>query len=311
MTCRITIIGSGLMGHGIAQIFAAAGHQVSIHDMNPDALGTVKDRIQSNLQLMSTYHLVESSLIPEILNRITTHTDLTQACIDADVVIETIIENLQIKQDLFAQLDQICPQKTILCSGTSVMSITEIAQKSVNRHRILGTHFWNPPYLIPLVEVIRTNETSDLSMDFIFNLMEDAGKVPVRVNKDVPGFIANRMQHALWREAFAIIDEGICDAETVDIAVRNSFGMRLPILGPVTNADLVGLDLTIAIHDYILPHINASSTPSKTLRENIKQKNLGFKTGEGFLSWTPDSIAETRNRLSTYLMETLSNKNKK
>jgi 3-hydroxybutyryl-CoA dehydrogenase len=310
MSNCISIIGAGLMGHGIAQIFAASGHAVRVQDVAPESLETVKERVQFNLSRMAEYRLVEAEDIPAIVARIETTTDLKEACDGADVVIETIVENLPVKQDLFARLDEICPESAILCSGTSVMSITKIAEKAKHRERILGTHFWNPPYLIPLVEVIRTAETADWCMDFVYDLMRDSGKEPVRVNKDVPGFIANRMQHALWREAFAIIDEGICDAETVDIAVRNSFGMRLPVLGPVTNADLVGLDLTIAIHDYILPHINASSQPSKTLVQKVAEKQLGFKTGSGFLSWTPDSIAATRAGLSNYLMETLSRKKK-
>jgi 3-hydroxybutyryl-CoA dehydrogenase len=143
-------------------------------------------------------------------------------------------------------------------------------------------------------------------MDLVFDLLRDAGKVPVRVQKDVPGFIANRMQHALWREAFALIDEGICDAETVDIAVRNSFGMRLPVLGPAANADMVGLDLTLAIHDYVLPYLNASPLPSTTLRAAVARNELGFKTGSGFLKWTEQSIAAAREQLATHLLETLS-----
>ena len=128
------------------------------------------------------------------------------------------------------------------------------------------------------------------------------------VLKDVAGFIGNRLQHALWREAFSLIDEGICDAETVDIAVRNSFGLRLPALGPVANADLVGLALTLAIHDYVLPHLNASPLPSSTLRAHVAANELGFKSKQGFLEWTDESIAATRNRLTTYLLEVLSKK---
>jgi 3-hydroxybutyryl-CoA dehydrogenase len=186
------------------------------------------------------------------------------------------------------------------------MSITQIGARAKRRERIVGTHFYQPPFLVPLVEVVRTESTAPEHMDAAYNLLQDAGKTPVRVRKDVPGFIANRMQHALWREAFALIDEGVCDAETVDIAVRNSFGLRLPVLGPVTNADLVGLDLTFAIHSYVLPHLNASVTPSSTLEKRVAEGNLGFKTKRGFLNWTDESMNAVRDGLATYLMEVLS-----
>jgi 3-hydroxybutyryl-CoA dehydrogenase len=212
---------------------------------------------------------------------------------------------MAIKQGLFYTLDRRCPPETILCSNTSVMSITEIGSRAVHRERIIGTHFYQPPFLVPLGEVVRTEYRWPEHVTAAFQLLQDAGKVPVRVEKDVPGFIANRMQHALWREAFALIDEGVCDAETVDVAVRNSFGLRLPVLGPVANADLVGLDLTFAIHNYVLPHLSASPTPSSTLRQRVENGELGFKTKTGFLPWSDASIARTRDELTTYLLTTL------
>jgi 3-hydroxybutyryl-CoA dehydrogenase len=302
----IAVIGAGLMGHGIAQIFATYGHLVWVQDTAAEMLPSVKDRVRANLVRMAEYGLVDAKNIPAILERVRVTTDLATACAQADVIIEAISENLALKQQLFAELDRLCPERVILCSNTSVISITQIGEKAARRERILGTHFWNPPYLIPLVEVVRTERTAPACMDAVYDLLLKVGKVPVRVQKDVPGFIANRMQHALWREAFAIIDEGICDAATVDTAVRNSFGFRLPVLGPVVNADLIGLDLTLAIHTYILPYLNTSPTPSATLRAKVERNQLGFKTGGGFLPWTQDSIAAARDQLTTYLLEMLS-----
>lgn len=303
---RIAVIGAGMMGPGIAQVFAARGHSVRVRDTAAEKLGAVGERVRANLARMAEYDLVEAGEIPRILDRIGVTSDLAAACDSAGVVVEAITENLALKQALFAELDRICPAATILCSNTSVISITEIGARAVHRERILGTHFYQPPFLVPLVEVVRTEFTAPAHMDRIVDLLSDAGKAPVRVRKDVPGFIANRMQHALWREAFALIDEGICDAATVDVAVRNSFGLRLPILGPVANADMVGLDLTLAIHDYVLPYLNASPEPSTTLRERVAKGELGFKTGRGFLDWTEESIAAARDELTTYLLETLS-----
>jgi 3-hydroxybutyryl-CoA dehydrogenase len=182
-----------------------------------------------------------------------------------------------------------------------VISITEIAEKAVHRERIVGTHFWNPPYLIPLVEVVRAEESADWCISKTYDLLMRVGKYPVHVHKDVPGFVGNRLQHALWREAFAIIDEGICDPATVDEVIRNGFGLRLPILGPVETADMIGLDLTLAIHNYILKYINADPTPSTTLQSKVETGELGFKSGSGFLEWSDSSIAESRERLMEYL----------
>jgi len=299
----IAVIGAGMMGPGIAQVFATRGHPVQVYGRTAAKLSIVKDRVRVNLTRMAEYGLVESSDIARILDRIGVTTELALALRNADVVIEAITEDLGMKQELFAELDRLCPAHTILCSNTSVMSITQIGAKAIHRERIVGTHFYQPPFLVPLVEVIRTEFTAPAHMDTVFELMKSAGKVPVRVQKDVPGFIANRMQHALWREAFALIDEGICDAATVDTAISNSFGLRLPVLGPVANADLVGLDLTIAIHDYVLPHLNVSTVPCNTLRARVKEGKLGFKTKSGFLDWTDESMAATREKLMTYLLE--------
>jgi 3-hydroxybutyryl-CoA dehydrogenase len=299
---QITVIGAGLMGHGIAQIFAAHGHTVWLVDDNAETLSSAKERVESNLRNMQDKGVDFNTDVNKIVDRINTTQELDSACIGSSFVFEAVFENLELKQNLFAKLDVLCPPETILCSNTSVISITEIAMKAANRDRIVGTHFWNPPYLIPLVEVIRAEETADWCLSATYDLLTRVGKHPVHVKKDVPGFVGNRLQHALWREAFAIIDEGICDPATVDEVIRYGFGLRLPILGPVETADMVGLDLTLAIHNYILKHINASPTPSTTLQAKVAAGELGFKTGAGFLKWSEDEIAESRQRLADYLM---------
>lgn len=303
---QIAVLGAGLMGHGIAQIFAMNGHKVKLTDVNHEMLSSAKERVHANLTNLAKHGIDFSDDIGEILGRIETTADLANACKGSQVVFEAIFENLELKQQVFADLDRMCPLTTILCSNTSVMSITEIAEKSEHRERIIGSHFWNPPYLIPLVEVIRTEQAADWCVNTIYDLLERVGKHPVHVHKDVPGFVGNRLQHALWREAFAIIDQGICDPETVDEVIRNGFGLRLPILGPVETADMVGLDLTLAIHNYILKHINADPTPSTTLQAKVAAGELGFKSGGGFRNWSKSEIAESRERLSNYLITVFS-----
>lgn len=299
---QITVVGAGLMGHGMAQIFAVHGHKVLLVDVNEDLRNSAKDRIRANLKNMRQQG-VEFRPIEEIIENIYPTADLGTACEGSAFIFEAVFEDLELKQQIFADLDSLCPSNIILCSNTSVISITEIAEKAVHRERIVGTHFWNPPYLIPLVEVVRAEESADWCITATYDLLARVGKHPVHVHKDVPGFVGNRLQHALWREAFAIIDEGICDPATVDDVIRNGFGLRLPILGPVETADMIGLDLTLAIHNYILKYINADPTPSTTLQAKVETGDLGFKSGSGFLEWSDSSIAESRERLMEYLTD--------
>jgi 3-hydroxybutyryl-CoA dehydrogenase len=307
---RITVIGAGLMGHGIGQVFAVQGHPVWLYDVNEAVLSSAKERVHANLTNMANQGVQFGLDRDEILDRINTTSDLDQACQSCNFVFEAVFEDLELKQRTFAELDRLCPTETILCSNTSVISITEIAEKAQHRERIVGTHFWNPPYLIPLVEVVRAAESADWCLQATYELLERAGKHPVHVHKDVPGFVGNRLQHALWREAFAIIDEGICDPATVDEVIRNGFGLRLPILGPVETADMIGLDLTLAIHNYILKYINADATPSTTLQTRVAAGELGFKSGGGFRQWSESEIAESRKRLANYLIKVFAEEQK-
>jgi 3-hydroxybutyryl-CoA dehydrogenase len=299
---NVAVIGAGLMGHGIAQVFASHGHSVRLFDTNTAILAKVPEQIRANLVQLAEHGIGDKADIDTIIERISLVENLANACIDTNIVIEAVSENMDLKQRIFAELDHLCTPDTILCSNTSVMSITEIASKAQRRERILGTHWWNPPYLVPLVEIVRTVDTAQQYIDRMYDVLKRVGKKPVRVHKDVPGFVGNRLQHALWREAFTLIDEGICDAETVDEVVRNAFGLRLPTLGPVENADMVGLDLTLAIHDYILPHLSRATTPSTTLQARVAEGQYGFKSGKGFLVWQEEDIKASRERLVNYLM---------
>jgi 3-hydroxybutyryl-CoA dehydrogenase len=299
---NIAVIGAGLMGHGIAQIFAVKGYGVTLMDLNLDLLSEALKKIRANLILMAEKGIGRQEDINPVLSRITTTKDMVRAIQGSQFVVEAVSENSALKQKVFKELDSQCPPETILATNTSVISITEIASQSKHRERIVGTHFWNPPYLIPLVEVIRGEETSDETMEHTFALLQAVGKHPVRVQKDVPGFVGNRLQHALWREAVSIVEHGIADAATVDECVRFGFGLRLPELGPMENIDMVGTDLTLAIHDYILKHLDRTPGPSPLLRKKVEQGDLGFKTGKGFQDWSPEKAEQSRKRLQEYLL---------
>jgi 3-hydroxybutyryl-CoA dehydrogenase len=181
------------------------------------------------------------------------------------------------------------------------MPITEIMANLRTGYRAMGTHWWNPPYLVPLVEVIKTKETDSNLAQEMFDLLTSVGKTPAMVEKDVPGFIGNRLQHALWREAIALVAEGVCDAKTIDTVVKKSFGRRLSVLGPLENADLVGIDLTLAIHETVLPFIDRTAGPSPYLKKLINDGHLGMKSGEGFRKWTPDEQTQLRQKILKHL----------
>jgi len=300
---NITLLGAGMIGNGLALHFAKTGYQVSLYSRTQQTLDKAIDGVKSGLSLL-LQKPADSEEIKKIVGRITMTTDMAKAVANAPIIIESIAEDLKIKQDAFKALDEMCPRDTILATNTSVISITEIASKSKNRGRIVGTHFWFPPYLIPLVEVVKGKDTSDETMELTYQFMKKAGKHPIKCMKDVPGFVANRLQHALWREAISIVEHGIADPATVDEAIKNSIGIRLAVLGPVENADMAGLDLTLAIHNTVLKDLEASPNPSPLLKEKVSKGELGFKSGKGFYEkWTPEEIKRVREKLLNYLIE--------
>ncbi|MET0925344.1 MAG: 3-hydroxyacyl-CoA dehydrogenase family protein [Xanthobacteraceae bacterium] len=290
---RIAVIGAGLMGHGIAQVFALAGHEVTIFDTVAASLDSAKARILANLKDLGDDQAA--------VERVRPCGELAEAVREADYVVEAVLEDLPLKQKLFVEIERHVRPDTILASNTSVIPITSIMEGLRDRSRALGTHWWNPPYLVPLVEVIGTQWTSPQAIDWTIALHKAAGKMPVHVKKDVPGFVGNRLQHALWREAIALVEHGICDAETVDAVIKASFGRRLAVLGPLENADLVGTDLTLAIHQTVLPDIERRGGPSPYLEKLVADGKLGMKAGEGFRRWTPEQQQALRAQVLAHL----------
>ncbi len=294
---QIAVIGAGLMGHGIALTLARAGQYVAITDPMPEARAALPQRVTESLRLMGE----DDDRIVKILKKIEIFDNIQGAVQNAFAVFEAAPEKLTLKQAIFAEVEAHAPETAILASNTSVMPITQIMQGLRLKHRALGTHWWNPPHMIPLVEVIRTEWTDAAAMDQMVALLADAGKTPVRVEKDVPGFIGNRLQHALWREAISLVERGICDAESVDTVVKSCFGRRLSVLGPLENADLVGTDLTLDIHNTVLADLEDRGAPSPYLERLVAEGRLGMKSGQGFRDWTPEEAAKVRNRVTTHL----------
>ena len=301
---EILIAGGGMMGKNIAFVFTSnPNYNITVYDLYPT---DVEAGIRTNTkQLMDGGYLNEEEL-SERLSRIYFTTDIDDpALAKADLVIEAVFEDMGIKQETFAKLEARCRPDTYFCTNSSVMSPSEISSKMAHRERFVGTHFWNPGHLIPLVEVIKTDATADGVAETVMDVLSSVGKKPCLCKKDVPGFIANRLQHALWREAISIVEHGIADAETVDIAIKNSFGLRLPQLSALENSDMVGTQLTWNIHSYVLPHLEDSHEPSPLLKQMLDEGKLGFKSGEGFKKWTQEDIDKCNAGLNAYLIRML------
>ncbi|WP_186565947.1 3-hydroxyacyl-CoA dehydrogenase family protein [Lawsonibacter celer] len=300
----ILICGAGMMGKNIAFVMASnPSYEVGVYDLyDTDVAAGIRNNTK---ELVAAGAITEEELASR-LSRISFTTNMDSELISrADLVIEAVFEDMDIKRETFAKLEARCRPDTIFCTNSSVMSPSEISRDLKHRERFVGTHFWNPGHLIPLVEVVKSDASSDETARTVMEVLASAGKEPVLCRKDVPGFIANRMQHALWREAISIVERGIADAETVDKAVRYSFGLRLPQLGPMENADLVGTDLTYNIHEYILKDLEDTHEPSPLLKRLRDEGKIGFKTGEGFQKWTPEQIQQSKDGLNDYLVKAL------
>jgi 3-hydroxybutyryl-CoA dehydrogenase len=292
---KIGVIGGGLMGHGIAYLLAAAGHEVGVFEPNADIRASMPRRLAVIHDLLGD----DAAL----LKRISVHEQMAPAVQGANYVFEAAPEKLPLKQRIFAELESLVAAGTILASNSSAIPTTEIGHDLKHRERIVGTHFWNPPHLVPLVEVIQNEKTSDAVVRATMELLRNAGKTPVHVRRDVPGFVGNRLQHAMKREAFALVAAGVCDAETIDTVVKEGFGARTAVLGPMEQSDLVGLDLALDIAEVLYEHLDRTAAAPQILRDKVKAGKLGMKTGEGLRQWRPGEADAVRARLSRFLAE--------
>lgn len=300
---KIAVIGGGAMGHGCSMVFAGAGYSVGLYSRKAETLEKAVVGMRNDLTFLADRGLGRLEDVEPTVARVATTQSMEEAVTDAQFVLECVAEEMPLKQSVFQQLDQMCDTDVVLATNTSVMSPTEIGSTSVHRERIIGTHWWNPPFLIPLIEVVQTELTPDWVIELAMGLHRKIGKKPVHAKKDVPGFIANRLQHALWREAVSVVERGIADAATVDQALKYGPGLRLPVFAPLENADLIGLDLTLNIHSYVLKYLEDSHEPSPLLKEKVAKGELGFKSadGVGFQTWPPERQKALRENLMSYL----------
>ncbi len=295
---RIGVIGPGMMGHAIAQEFAVAGYEVTLCGRNQKCLEEAHVRIGDSLNELAQWGLISEADVEPALNRLEITTDLEAAGAQADFIVESIVEVLEAKKDLFSKLDAVCPQHTIFASNTSSLMPSILAEATQRGDRFLVAHYFNPPYLMPLIEIVRGKDTSDEIVNAIYALYDGMGKSPIICQKEAPGFIGNRLQLVLWREAFNIVQRGIASPQDVDRAVKNSFGRRLGMVGPFELYEYIdGYDLTLQCEKYILPDMDTSNESYPLLIEKVEKGELGAKTGKGFYDWTPEFTEAWRKKI--------------
>lgn len=302
---NICNLGTGTMGFGTAVMFAMAGYNVKMFGRSDKSIARGFDGVKAALATYRENGLVKEADIPVIVGRIKGATTLEEAAEGADFVIESVAEELEIKREVFAKLDKICPPHTIFATNTSGLSPTKIAEAIGRKDKFVVAHFWNPPHIVPLVEVVPGKHTAQETVDITWQLMEKIGKKPVALNREALGFIGNRLQMALLREALYIVESGIASKEAVDITMKYSLGRRLSTTGPLESTDLGGIDIFYNIAGYLLDDLCNDTKIPPMLKDAMDQGKLGAKTGEGLYKWTPEALAKIKKTRETILLEWL------
>lgn len=298
---NVAVLGTGTIGHGIAQLCAQARYNVNMFGRSDASLERGFNSIKNNLGNLVNEKIIDENEAKKIVGRIKGFKTIKENVQNVDIVIEAIAEDINIKQKVYKEMDEICDKDVILASTTSGLSPTEIALYTKNPERVVVAHFWNPPQLIPLVEIVPGEKTSPETMDIITKFIEKLDKVPVRMEKECLGFIGNRLQLALLREALYIVEKGWAKVEEVDKAVEYGFGRRLPVTGPIKSADMGGLDIFYNISEYLFEDLCDSKEPSFLMKEKVEKNELGIKNKKGFYDWDDDTIERAKNRRNELL----------
>ena len=294
---KVGIVGAGTMGAGVAQIFAQFGYTVILYNRSQEGMQRAVERLQSKVAVNPAPIETEAETAEAKIH--TTH-DLTQLA-QVDLISESIAENLEVKQDIFGKLDEICDADTIFTTNTSGLSISQIATAVSHPKRFAGVHFFNPPEIVPAVEVIKGAETSDTTCEILTDLLRLMQKQPILVQKDVPGFVASRLQFAVVREALHLVEEGIASPADIDAVMKHGLGLRWALLGPLEIADLGGLDIFNTVGSYLATSMSNATESPKVLQDLVTAGKLGAKTGSGFYDYPPGKanalIAERDEKL--------------
>jgi 3-hydroxybutyryl-CoA dehydrogenase len=304
---RVTVVGSGTMGPGIAQIFAQTGHDVGLVDVDEKAIRAGLEVVNRNLQFLVENGVLTREQSRQTIDHIATNTDLNSAVASADLVIEAVPERLDLKKTIFAEVERHAPNSAILATNTSSLSVTQLATSTKDPSRVIGTHFLNPPHLVPIVEIVLGSKTSLNVADRVLDLLKNCGKKPVTV-KDVPGFVHNRLICALMREAMNMVASDMASIDAIDTIVKEAFGLRFPLVGIFGLEDMVGLDVLRDVSNQVFPSLDNSSKVKDWLEEKIASGKLGVKTGSGFYDWSQERAIRTREQLTHRYIEVLRNR---
>ncbi len=283
---NVCVVGAGLMGHGIGLTYALGGYRVILNDINDEILSIATRRIRDNLEILAENAVIVWGSVDEVLSHIKVTSDIEEAVRDADFITEAVSENVEVKRDIFNRLDTFCPRHTILASNTSSLSLKDFAAGIRRKDRTLITHWFNPPHIVPVVEVVRGEDTSDEVFEVVYALLKKVKKIPVKIHKEIPGFIVNRIQMGMIREVWSLWEQGIASPEDIDLAVKGSFGFRMAAIGPLETCDLGGLDLWYNITERLFKLISSAQKPPEALRRKVESGVLGLKSGRGFFDYT-------------------------
>ncbi len=285
---NITVLGSGIMGHGIAQSFLMGGYEVVLFDISEPILATARAHVKKNLELFFKSDIIKEEEIEACMGKLSTTTDLEKAVCEADFIVEAVPEDLNLKQGLFEKIESFCSSTAIIASNTSSLTLKEIGERVKHKSRLVVTHWFNPPHIVPTVEVVKTEDTSDETADVAYALMEKIKKSPVLVNWEIPGFIVNRIQIAMVREVLNLYKMGVASAADIDRAVKGSMGFRLASIGPLLTIDLGGVKLWRSVCANLLPQIESATTTPASLEDLIAEGHDGIKSGKGFYDYSVD-----------------------
>jgi 3-hydroxybutyryl-CoA dehydrogenase len=298
---RVAVIGTGMMGPGIALTLARGANRVALFGRSRESVERGFGRLDEALSFLVNNRLLAAEEAPVLREKVWGTDDLEEAVAGAELVQESIPENLDSKRELFRRLEEVCSPHSLLTSDTSGLRVSDIATGLEHPERTATLHFWFPPHLIPLVEITQGECTSEQTVDTLAQLMRRCGKVPVVARKDVPGQVANRLQHALFREAVYMVQEGIASAEDVDLALKMGPGRRWPVYGVLEHHDVVGIDLGLAVQTSLVPGLCRSPEPLPLLRQKVERGELGVKTGQGFYNWSERNAEEVKARRDAFL----------
>jgi 3-hydroxybutyryl-CoA dehydrogenase len=288
----ITVIGTGMIGAHVALFMAMKGYNPTMYGRTEQSLERGRKRIRGSLEELIDANVYGQSEADAIGKRIRTTTSVEQAVTGSDLVVEAVAEDLELKQSFFEQFDAAAPRSALLASSTSGLSPNDLGKGVKYKERVMVAHFWNPPHLVPLVELVAHDNATEDNINALIEFLERIGKKPVLLKKDVPGHIGNRLQHAMFREAMELLEQGVAEPADVDRVVMYGFGPRYSRIGPIEYVDSVGLDLQLAVEGYLFRSLSNAREPQSVLTEKYEKKQWGMKTGSGFYDWEQRDAAE-------------------